>query len=606
MRIVNGSQRTIKYGVFRYVIQSPHNKRRISKKMRTLSKNQTMTITLLVALVSTLFLPAINVAVAGTPGDADLQGFDEMLPGVFVSWKWWNQTSDDWEHPTDVSGQVSKNYTVTDVSNNTYVIKEQGEYHWQRHWTYRCLLVRILQDPDRSYVRWLASQQHANEGLLENPQRTALTGDEVFIHSPLYYFNHQLSYSFNFTYSWYKDDMTLVNPNTVIPNLAPRYSWAERMNNTQAGEGTREYSKIGFSVTEIFLIHNATTPGGMPIRHLVFMQHNFVGLTAFNDTDGDGLIDLFTQTEDPSQTESPDLSFHLLNSTETELAYHLDMGNATVTDVSFPHLNADREIEWSMEFSDINGELIPFDRLFGSPQLMLMYIPWQGNEGIPTTVQNLEFTCRFSLTSDGAVLKVDQHIGDFLIPGTPTILPEADGLSLALSYWSGLTRRVRILGNGTAAVDAENLTSAEELVSGRLDLLENEIRLAAIAFGGTYLWGKDGATYDVGTVITPIYRFHHLPRFITVPRVIGYFGAMNWVKVQYFYSSCYANWDGYAITHDPIYTAYPAISPGEATLNGIWALLPAVALTIVAFIATVIVVVRIRGVRTSSKGTRTN
>ncbi|MFX1563412.1 MAG: hypothetical protein ACFFDP_08910 [Promethearchaeota archaeon] len=570
--------------------------------MKTLSKTQTMTVTLLVALVSTLFLPAVNVAVAGAPSNPDLQGFDEMLPGVFVSWKWWNQTSDDWENPTDATGQVSLNYTVTDTSNNTYVITEEGEYHWQRYWTYICLLVRILQDPDRSYVRWLASHQHIDEGLLESPQRTALTGDEVFIHSPLYYFNHQLSYSYNFTYSWHKDGMINVDPNTVIPNLSSKYSWAKHMNGTQTGEGTQEYSKIGFGVTEIFLIRNATTPAGLPIHQLVFMQHNFAGLTAFNDTDGDGLIDLFTQNDALSYTDAIDLGFHLLNSTETELVYNLDMGNATISDVSFPHLNADREIEWSMEFSDINGELIPFDRLFGSPQLLLMYIPWQGNEGIPTMVENLKFTCRFSLTDEGAVLKVDQHIGNFWIPGTQTILPEADGLSLALSYWSGVTRRVRILGNGSTPVDTENLTSAEELVSGRMDLLENEIRLGAIDFGGTYVWGKDGGTYDVGTVITPIYRFHCLHSFISVPQVVGYFRPMNWATFQYFYSSCYSNWDGYAITHDPVYTAYPAIPPGEALLNGLWALIPAVALTIVALIATAIVIVRIRGVRKTAKG----
>ncbi|MFX1561854.1 MAG: hypothetical protein ACFFDP_00915, partial [Promethearchaeota archaeon] len=197
--------------------------------MKTISKNQTMTIVLMVALVSTLLLPAMNVA-AAEPQDAnELHGFDEILPGVFVSWKWRNQTSDDWTHPTEVNGEVSRNFTVKDNSNNVYVINEQGEYHWQRHWTYICLLVRILYDPDRSYVQWLAAHQSISEGLLEDPQLSALTGDEVFIHTPLYYFNHELQYSFNFTYTWYKDGMAH-DPHTVISNLSPMYSWAEDMN----------------------------------------------------------------------------------------------------------------------------------------------------------------------------------------------------------------------------------------------------------------------------------------------------------------------------------------------------------------------------------------
>ncbi|MFX1563642.1 MAG: hypothetical protein ACFFDP_10100, partial [Promethearchaeota archaeon] len=382
------------------------------------------------------------------------------------------------------------------------------------------------------------------------------------------------------------------------------YSWADGMNGTLVGDGTLEYSRIGFGITEIFLIHNTTLPSLIPINQLVFIQHNFMGLTAYNDTDGDGLIDLFSQSEE-YQDDTPEMNFNLLNGSETELVYNLDIVNATVSDVNFPHLNTNNEIEWGMEFSDINGELIPFGNLFGSPQLMLMYVPLQGVETTPTTVESLEFTCRFSLTNEGAVIKVDQYIGNFLIPGTQSILPEADGLSLAINYRSGLARRVRVL-NGTTPVNTDNMNNSLPVLSGRIDLLENDVRLADIDFGGTYVWGKDGATYDVGTVITPFYRFHCLPDFISVPQDMGYFSALDWATYQHYYSSCYANWDGYAITHDPIYTAYPAVSPAEATLNGFWALLPAIAIAIVAFIATAFIAVRIRGVRTSSKGTSTN
>ena len=45
-------------------------------------------------------------------------------------------------------------------------------------------------------------------------------------------------------------------------------------------------------------------------------------------------------------------------------------------------------------------------------------------------------------------------------------------------------------------------------------------------------------------------------------------GAMDasWGWGQtYYYSSCYATWDGYSITHDPIFSVFPMNSPASAS-----------------------------------------
>ncbi|MFW9803341.1 MAG: hypothetical protein ACFFFC_11845, partial [Candidatus Thorarchaeota archaeon] len=43
-----------------------------------------------------------------------------------------------------------------------------------------------------------------------------------------------------------------------------------------------------------------------------------------------------------------------------------------------------------------------------------------------------------------------------------------------------------------------------------------------------------------------------------------------WYAQTYYYASCYAEWDGHAITHDPIFKVFPFSSPGPiSTLIGL-------------------------------------
>ena len=42
-------------------------------------------------------------------------------------------------------------------------------------------------------------------------------------------------------------------------------------------------------------------------------------------------------------------------------------------------------------------------------------------------------------------------------------------------------------------------------------------------------------------------------------------GSTFWEFQEYYYSSCYSNWDGYAITHDPIFTVFPMNAPGPVS-----------------------------------------
>ena len=81
-------------------------------------------------------------------------------------------------------------------------------------------------------------------------------------------------------------------------------------------------------------------------------------------------------------------------------------------------------------------------------------------------------------------------------------------------------------------------------------------------FGGTYLWSYDGGTYNVGTAVYPMYSYIIYFDEIEAAEEGYATGAEDWRYATYYYSSCYANWSGYAITHDPIFAVYPDRAPG--------------------------------------------
>ncbi len=111
---------------------------------------------------------------------------------------------------------------------------------------------------------------------------------------------------------------------------------------------------------------------------------------------------------------------------------------------------------------------------------------------------------------------------------------------------------------------APGLLEADNAPDGMLYFEEEEEVRTSVEFGGTYVWGYDGETYDVGTAVMPMY-FFAAPYAEGVPASELSYDTGSWMMATYYYSSCYANWDGYAVTHDPVFVAYPAQRPGDVT-----------------------------------------
>ena len=144
-------------------------------------------------------------------------------------------------------------------------------------------------------------------------------------------------------------------------------------------------------------------------------------------------------------------------------------------------------------------------------------------------------------------------------------------------------------------------TSPETEISsdGILQFYEAETVRTTIDFGGTYVWGKDGGVYEVGTALLPSYYSVICYGGANATDEMAY-NAGVWSYQSYQYSSCYSNWDGYSIIHDPVFSVFPMKPPGEVSTQISGVMTAAIIIGIVAIGTLGAVCVRIYKVRGSN------
>jgi hypothetical protein len=532
--------------------------------------------------------------------------FTEMQPGIYVAWEWWNESGRDYSVPIDPGYYTDTNmtnrgyeylaeYYVEDIFGNPYTITENSFYNWSSEWAFSHLLVVILLDPDASYMKWMADQGNVTDlwSIYWWPEGGALSGDEVFIYSSFYYNEYNSSSYYYADYTWTDEDGFPVDPNSVIPDLTDEHQWASYMNETYEYDYDWDYCGFGYDVNEMFRTEDTEQ----------WMQHYFSGLSVFNDTNDNGIMDLvYDEVEyDWDNDGEIDWVSTELNRTASELMFDFYADNAEVGEVVTPHLNDDNQIEWSAEVVDVQGNLMEY-----YPMNVYFCEIWPpidpvDQDAIPVTIDALELNFRFETTNTAAVIKIDQYVGDFTDPDSGLIPTALEGLGLTLNYWSSFssfsivpevpvdpedpvpgdpTEPIGI--NGTeynevppATDSAEpveftdaptNALETSEVVDGFIRFSEEQNLRSTVEFGGTYVWGRDGSTYDVGTVFMPMFFYDYsygglaTAADLTTNAVASY----GWWQTSY-YSSCYANWDGYSITHDPIFSVFPLTAPFAAS-----------------------------------------
>lgn len=565
---------------------------------------------LLVSIALLNIAPNAALADPGTHALAQIvEPFEEMLPGVYVASMWWNESGSDLDWTFDsiqpgygdqvIEDVYEYTFYVEDTNGTGYYILEESVSEWSYNWSFSNLFVTIILDPDGSYMSWLANQGLPDETTsvsapeaqvpdilpddpLEEPieetdslwyifwapEPEAMTGDEVFIYASFYFSEDEGSSYYAGDYSWFTKGMVPVDPNDVIPNLAEEYYWASYMNESYEYDYSWDYAWYGYDVSEMFIVEDAVR----------WMEHYFAGLSVFNDTDGDGIMDIvYSEYEyDFDGDGETDWVYYGMNETASELVYEFYANQGDVGDIVLPHINADNQIEWSAEVVDIEGNLwsaMPTTAWYceSEPRTNIAE-----PDEVPVAVDRFEMVYRFEVTEDAAVLKIDQHVGDFTDPVSGEILPEAEGLSLALNYWSSFSSYAVTAANEQGTEVAPRLLETDDAPDGMLYFEEEEEVRTTVEFGGTYVWGYDGATYDVGTAVMPMY-FYAAQYAEGVPASELSYDTGSWMMETYYYSSCYANWDGSSITHDPVFVAYPAQRPGDVSnlinnlMNASWA-----------------------------------
>ncbi len=528
--------------------------------------------------------------------------FTEMQPGIYVAWEWWNESGSDFAVPmepgyftdtniTETGYEYIAEYYVEDRFGNNYTITGSSFNNRSSEWAFSQLLVVILLDPDASYMAWMADQGNVTDlwSIYWWPESGALSGDEVFIYSSFYYNEYSSSSYYRADYRWTDNNGLPVDANIIIPDLAEEYQWASDWNGTQVYDYDYDYSGFGYDVNEMIKTENTEE----------WMQHYFSGLSVFNDTNENGRMDLVYDEVEYDFNEDGEIDWVSteLNRTASELIYDFYADHAEVGEIVTPYINADNQIEWSAEVVNVLGNLIEY-----YPINICFYeiLPPHGSdssdqESIPVTIDSLELTFRFETTNEAAVIKIDQYIGDFTDPESGLIPNELEGLGLALNYWSSFSSYTIVpevpvdpdvppeptdpFGiNGTESelqlttepeqqfTDAPSeLLETSDAVDGFIQFSEEQTLRSTVEFGGTYIWGRDGSTYDVGTTIMPMYFYADFyGARATAAELTSAVSSYGMWQTSY-YSSNYAKWDGYSITHDPIFSVFPLAAPSSAS-----------------------------------------
>ncbi|MFX0174190.1 MAG: hypothetical protein ACFE9L_20100 [Candidatus Hodarchaeota archaeon] len=527
--------------------------------------------------------PTAEVSSQSTSQTIDPDSWEEMLPGVFVRYYWFNESNsfdvtwsseDDGSLLTDLLNNTETDpdpsydpnvIIVYDMDGNPYYIEIEEEWAWSGGWSIKNFYVEIIADPDKSFMGKLDTIDPA----MRNIDIFSLNGDEVYYSTVFYMANWSYNYFVSKNYTWYDEFGELVNPNDVIPNLAPDYKWASHYNDSFEFTHASQYSMFGFSVYQHTLLNIAQDS-----FTILAVEHYFQGMSIFNDTNGNGIIDVSYDSASDYEDNLPEIIDDVSNEVEadeSELVYHVWMTGATLDGITVPHV-VDNQIDWDISLIDVSAELwgIDYYILISDPVTVE-----SGEEGflhrpLEIVIPHVEFDFTFLVEESTAILKTDQIVGDFTDKDTGLIPSELEGLSLTINYWSSLIQTPTETEKDYELTLSDE-TSSESIACNEIvynssewdDGIEFEISFEeydldltplSIMFGGVYTWTKDNNEYEVGTVMIPLFTFkgdiYHQAGLSDNYEFHG-----SYIYGTYYYASCYEHWDGYGIIHDPTFSA---------------------------------------------------
>jgi hypothetical protein len=294
-------------------------------------------------------------------------------------------------------------------------------------------------------------------------------------------------------------------------------------------------------VDQAFLPRIEKDPTGYDLEKFA-AKHRLLAFVAYNDTNDNNVLD-FTVKSGPhgSRVVTDTESTYLFKSIAAgEIDYH----SATRTSTS-----SGDTVSWGFRISDLQGNMTPVDT--GTDL-----------QNVPTEISSVGFDFHFNRTASAALLKVDSEIGQFNMPGTTTVVPSFDGLSLAVAYYSffeGLQISkypTNCTANGVIVDNEGNSTATSKLnfKSGTADLV-------SIGIGGdAYTW--NGVTPRITySVAIPWYSYQSSFSELGNKSVVN----VSFSREKSLYLQCFPDWSGYSIDNDPYFAVYTYTTQTDGT-----------------------------------------
>lgn len=431
-------------------------------------------------------------------------------------------------------------------------------------------IVVVFWDEDSSVIDRLEMLK-ANESVGDGSQ--PFTGDEIFTVVRLVLNHETLSGSRDITIDWEYEDGSNA---TLLRQLLRRLSMAEgeyaalrrsglnfnalrlwlgpqRENFASSLNGTRERFWGSFDISQLRineLLLGYRPRMGLFIRsfNYTYLEHHMLSTLVYNDTNGNGYMDLEMQTLPGGRVQVP---------VSNETLYRLDLTGIGSSQY-FKPVTTDDVMTFGFSFGDVAGNFLPYDRDTDSTT-----INPEDNDAIPVTFDEFSVTMHFSKDAPKktANLKFDYIIGEL---DDPNLM---DGLSLSQNFMTTLINSDNV--HRINRIETEDDTEVEP--EGNVSRRARRIRFRAAGVDSAeirmddipYTWNETEEVNATGQLVP-----------ISLIGVIYGQAAMEgeWIHRMrglataktFMYSISYPEWSGLSISHDPTFT----LITGDAAAAG--------------------------------------
>jgi hypothetical protein len=312
---------------------------------------------------------------------------------------------------------------------------------------------------------------------------------------------------------------------------------------------------LGFTVSQLQINNLTLRKMGNEVRIQDFaatlVEHNALGLTIFNDTNKNGIMDLEMRTVD---SDRPGLNQTVVPAGSEEALFRVDFKSAASSEYVPLSKTADKdELTFSFTANDITVNLNPVTRNLDETL-------FSGSTDLTQTINEFGYKFRFSpnATASKAEVKFDFLLGEW---SNKTMLA---GLSLnkmvvtGISDFSGRQRVMKMNPGDESSLDPDQTSRKArkfQITAGQAPLAEVELDQKPYLVAGTTEEIANGQTLPLLFVNL---LFGRITSQGDVLRTIG--GSVT--SSRYLYSLSYPVFGGESIEHDPTFSIISGASEG--------------------------------------------